>query len=347
MFTNKFIIENLKQYITVSYTCVIATSNSQQVFKTSKILFSTSHCIFHVLITHEQKEIGESTYFDAEPYRITTKSSTQATSLLPATVVPTMIILTPITPINLSSGLVQNQKDKDKLSNLALNCLESITVDDTQDKRTHVEDAQEDEDNNLKFLLEQEIKDIHKKQALQVENYQRKKKSKDIQKSMITNDEADCTIQNEIDKLSATFMVYESLRSRIDCQKSLDEDKKEQGPELESKGDDIKVVGVNVRFIVLIKELVDIEQDHLQVKIIDVDRLFDIRAIKRKLGNESQSPSMRNKVQESVIAKPLSKKENSLEETIGHANNREKVNTWECKLINEEELVEHKECIVY
>ncbi|CAG8495406.1 41370_t:CDS:2, partial [Gigaspora margarita] len=59
----------------------------------------------------------------------------------------------------------------------------------------------------------------------------------------------------------------------------------------ESKTDDIKVVRADMRFIVLIEELVDIEQDYFQIEMMDVDGLFDVRALKRKLGSESQSTS--------------------------------------------------------
>ncbi|CAG8507902.1 13110_t:CDS:2 [Gigaspora rosea] len=51
----------------------------------------------------------------------------------------------------------------------------------------------------------------------------------------------------------------------------------------EDKNNDIKVVGADVHFIVLAERLVDIEQDHLQIEIMNIDRLFDVRALKRKL----------------------------------------------------------------
>ncbi|CAG8855310.1 39114_t:CDS:1, partial [Gigaspora margarita] len=69
MFAGKFIIENLEQYITVSYACIIATGDPKQVFEASEILISTPHCMFPVQITREQKEVEESTYFDTECYQ--------------------------------------------------------------------------------------------------------------------------------------------------------------------------------------------------------------------------------------------------------------------------------------
>lgn len=69
MFAGKFIIENLEQNITVSYACIIATGNPEQVFEASEIPISTPHCMFPVQINREQKEVGESTHFDTECYQ--------------------------------------------------------------------------------------------------------------------------------------------------------------------------------------------------------------------------------------------------------------------------------------
>ncbi|CAG8788342.1 19044_t:CDS:2, partial [Gigaspora margarita] len=52
-----------------SYACIIATGNPEQVFEASKILISTPHCMFPVQIICEQKEVGESTYFDTKCYQ--------------------------------------------------------------------------------------------------------------------------------------------------------------------------------------------------------------------------------------------------------------------------------------
>ncbi|RIB00662.1 hypothetical protein C2G38_2233508 [Gigaspora rosea] len=173
-------------YVTVSSICVIATGDPEQVFEANEIPLSTPHCMFPVQITREQKEIGESTYFDAEcyqynshtnskkahircvtsdftvievtdvdfmtnnintvqsmqigsssvasdnrsdidlivedvdfstpqtskrPRRITSRYSNQSPNLLPVNVEPATLILTPITPVNLNHGMVQNQKD--------------------------------------------------------------------------------------------------------------------------------------------------------------------------------------------------------------------------------------------
>ncbi|CAG8661981.1 28747_t:CDS:2, partial [Gigaspora margarita] len=98
------------------------------------------------------------------PRGITTKFSKQATSPPLVKVEPATIILTPITPINLSSGSIQNQKGKGKLSDLALNCLEPVAINNTQDRRTRVEDTPDEEDeDNLKFLHEQKVEEVHKK----------------------------------------------------------------------------------------------------------------------------------------------------------------------------------------
>ncbi|CAG8498490.1 11097_t:CDS:2 [Gigaspora margarita] len=97
---------------------------------------------------------------------------------------------------------------------------------------------------------------------------------------------------------------------------------------------------------ILTKGPIDIEQDHLQIGMIDVNGLFDIRALKRKLENKSQPPSKRIKIQEPIIAKLLSRKI-ILEETINYMNNRRKINAWKFEPINEGELVEHKGCVVH
>lgn len=54
--------------------------------------------------------------------------------------------------------MVQNQKGKGKLSDLALNYLEPVAMDNTQDKRTRVEDAPEDEDEDL---IEPILEEVH------------------------------------------------------------------------------------------------------------------------------------------------------------------------------------------
>ncbi|CAG8735348.1 2514_t:CDS:2, partial [Gigaspora rosea] len=72
------------------------------------------------------------------PRRITSRYSNQSPNLLPVNVEPATLILTPITPVNLNHGMVQNQKDK----------------------RTRVEDAPDDED---EALIEPILEEVPKK----------------------------------------------------------------------------------------------------------------------------------------------------------------------------------------
>lgn len=269
MFSGKFIVENLEQYITVSSTCIIATGDHEHVFEADEIPLSTPHCMFPIQVTRDPKELGDSTYFDAtscqynsitssknvhmklrvfyptnsprftylrannsikitrsfivsgfirrvtsdftiievtdidfistnvaslqnvqestsssasnnrsvidliaddvdsttlrtskRPRGIMSKSSKQPTNPPPIISEPVTPIPTP-TPINISPETVKNKKSKNKLSDLALNFLEPIVVDSTQDS---VEDAPDDDDNdNLEYLLQQEAKEVHKK----------------------------------------------------------------------------------------------------------------------------------------------------------------------------------------
>ncbi|RIA99967.1 hypothetical protein C2G38_2236287 [Gigaspora rosea] len=94
------------------------------------------------------------------PRRITSRYSNQSTNLPPVNVEPATLIPTPITPVNLNPGMVQNQKGKSKLSDLALNYLEPAAIDNTQDKRTRVEDAPDDEN---EALIEPILKEVPKK----------------------------------------------------------------------------------------------------------------------------------------------------------------------------------------
>ncbi|CAG8823261.1 18070_t:CDS:1, partial [Gigaspora rosea] len=103
------------------------------------------------------------------PCRITSRYSNQSTNLPPVNVEPAILIPTLITPVNLNPGMVQNQKGKGKLSDLALNYLEPAAIDNTQDRRTRVEDAPDDED---EALIEPILEEVPKK--LKVEGLQRK-----------------------------------------------------------------------------------------------------------------------------------------------------------------------------
>ncbi|RIB01830.1 hypothetical protein C2G38_2229569 [Gigaspora rosea] len=106
------------------------------------------------------------------PCRIKSRYSNQSTNLPPVNVEPAKLIQTQITPVNLNPGMVQNQKGKGKLSDLALNYLEPAAIDNTQDRRTRVEDAPDDED---EALIEPILEEVPKK--LKVEGLQRKVKN--------------------------------------------------------------------------------------------------------------------------------------------------------------------------
>ncbi|CAG8818234.1 26494_t:CDS:2, partial [Gigaspora margarita] len=62
---------------------------------------------------------------------------------------------------NIGTDTVRIQKNKNKLSDLALNLLEPLTVDSTQDRRVRVEDAPEDDDEFE--ILEESIMEVPKK----------------------------------------------------------------------------------------------------------------------------------------------------------------------------------------
>lgn len=50
------------------------------------------------------------------------------------------------------------------MSDLALNCLEPVAVNNTQDRRTRIEDVlDEDDEDDSKFLHEQEVEEVYKK----------------------------------------------------------------------------------------------------------------------------------------------------------------------------------------
>jgi len=270
MFAGKFVVENLDQYITVSYPCIIATGDSERAFAADEIPLSAPHCMFTIQVTRDPKELEGSTYFDATNSQynsvtnsknvlmklrvfyptnaprfsflrpnsiktnktyivsgfirrvttdftiieltdidfistnvssvqyvqestssntsnnrsfidliaedvdsttsqqskrtriITSRSSKQSTVPPPIVNEPETPILTP-TPVNIGPETFQSQKGKKKLSDLALNCLEPITVNSSQDRRTRVEDAPDDDNDNLEFLLQQEANEDPKK----------------------------------------------------------------------------------------------------------------------------------------------------------------------------------------
>ncbi|CAG8660750.1 27499_t:CDS:2, partial [Dentiscutata erythropus] len=136
--------------------------------------------------------------------------------------------------------------------------------------------------------------DNARKWALQVENYQRKKECKDIQKDTVIQEEGNYSIQSEIDELKTAFSDIKIncvdqpsiKREEIDGSKVIKwfncyeeghmaQNCPKQNYSKENKSDDIQIVGADVRFIVLMEGQVDVEQDHLQVEIMDANELFD------------------------------------------------------------------------
>ncbi|CAG8633327.1 7408_t:CDS:1, partial [Scutellospora calospora] len=77
MFAGKFIVKNLEQYISVSYACVIASSDPDQEFQANEIPLSIPHCMLSVLVNHEPKECGESTYFNASCYQYNSSTNSR------------------------------------------------------------------------------------------------------------------------------------------------------------------------------------------------------------------------------------------------------------------------------
>ncbi|CAG8823276.1 32913_t:CDS:2 [Gigaspora margarita] len=134
MFVDKFVVENLEQYINVSYACIIAIGDPNQEFTANEIPISVPHCMFHLLIPKSSKQ---STKSSTVPNESTTTTSDSLTLL------------------NTNPNMVQNQKGNKKLADLALNCLKPDVVNDIQEKDNHIEDASEKKD--LEDLINQDI----------------------------------------------------------------------------------------------------------------------------------------------------------------------------------------------
>ncbi|CAG8618617.1 19235_t:CDS:2 [Cetraspora pellucida] len=60
MFAGKFIVENLEQYVTVSYLCVIVPADPDREFQAEEIPLGVPYCMFSVLITREPKQCSDS-----------------------------------------------------------------------------------------------------------------------------------------------------------------------------------------------------------------------------------------------------------------------------------------------
>ncbi|CAG8788591.1 7440_t:CDS:2, partial [Gigaspora margarita] len=119
---------------------------------------------------------------------------------------------------------------------------------------------------------------------------------------MITNDEVDQMIQNEIDELLAAFS---KIKINLVDQGSMNRE------EVES----------------IIKEV-------LMKTKKSKDKNWDLK-------DDSEIIAVRQVSVEPCLL------ENSLEETINYANNKRKINIWEFELIDEGELIEHEDHIVY
>ncbi|CAG8830421.1 1624_t:CDS:2, partial [Gigaspora margarita] len=124
MFTDKLIVENLEQYITVSSACVIASSNPKQVTdidfmptnvslvqNTQESSFSSSSNNRSVidLIANDINFAATTLRTSKRPRGMTSKSSKQGTNLLPIINEPVIPIPTPTT-INIGFETIKNKK---------------------------------------------------------------------------------------------------------------------------------------------------------------------------------------------------------------------------------------------
>ncbi|CAG8772024.1 11387_t:CDS:1, partial [Racocetra fulgida] len=92
---------------------------------------------------------------------ITSRSSKQSTSSSSVTNKSATPFLTSVTPAGINLKTVQIQKGKNKLSDLALNCLETTVEDNIRDERVYPENVSEDDD--LEYLREQDVEEEPKK----------------------------------------------------------------------------------------------------------------------------------------------------------------------------------------
>ncbi|CAG8565326.1 5128_t:CDS:2, partial [Gigaspora rosea] len=162
--------------------------------------------------------------------------------------------------------------------------------------------------------------------AIQVVNYKKKKDSRNVQKETNSKEEDERSIQKEIDELTAAF-------------RSVDEGEKEKGQKFKPKG----------------KCPFDMEKDLLQLEIRDVEGLFNVRAVKRKLDGLLKPTSKRSKVQETVIAVMMVRKVDmepymvdiSFDAIIRCTNVEQEVGVRELEPVNEDELADNEGQIVY
>ncbi|CAG8770514.1 19434_t:CDS:1, partial [Racocetra fulgida] len=96
------------------------------------------------------------------PHILAPRSSKQGASSSPIINESAASSSSSVTPINTIPETVQIQKGKKKLSDLALNCLEQPTMDDTRDEDVYAEDVSVDDD-DLELLCQQDVEEPKKK----------------------------------------------------------------------------------------------------------------------------------------------------------------------------------------
>ncbi|CAG8627543.1 2774_t:CDS:2, partial [Cetraspora pellucida] len=224
----KYFYSFQKAYTEFSVASVIAVGDPAQEFEPSEIPLSIPYCMFTVLVSHESRELGDSTYFDASCYQYNSHTnsknvhmkmrifySTNAprfsylrvnnslkigrTFIVSGFIkrVTSKFIMLEVTDIDFmtanvnitknaqeftSSTITDRRSDIDRIAedtvsassqtlkrprrvttratkhNTTLDALELAIHDNTQDRRTQVEDAPEDGGDDLEYLDEQEVK---------------------------------------------------------------------------------------------------------------------------------------------------------------------------------------------
>ncbi|CAG8803164.1 1344_t:CDS:2, partial [Gigaspora margarita] len=157
MFTSKFVIKNLEQHVTVFYTNVIVARDSNHEFEANKILISISHFSKFVSRITLDFVIFEVTDIDFMTSNVNVVQDVQL--IIDKLVAP---FQDPEPSTNISTDMVQIQKNKNKLSDLALNFLELLTMNSAQDRRVQVKDGLKD-DNEFEMLEESVIEEVSKK----------------------------------------------------------------------------------------------------------------------------------------------------------------------------------------
>ncbi|CAG8675456.1 40768_t:CDS:2 [Gigaspora margarita] len=165
--TRSFIVSGFICHVTSEFTIIEATDvdfmptnvSSVQNTQESSSSSSSNNCSVINLTADDIDFAVTTSQTSKRPCGMISKSSKQGSNPPPIINEPVTPIPTPTT-INIGSETIKNKKGKNKLSNLALDCLEPIVMDDTQDRRTHVKDAPYDDDeDDLEFLLQQEAEE--------------------------------------------------------------------------------------------------------------------------------------------------------------------------------------------